>query len=67
MERRLRVLFKGKIYRVTIRGIKLRRWFGSVGSVVSQQIQRLPQHKAEVEDLKEWKRRQRRKLKRFEK
>jgi hypothetical protein len=31
MARRLRVLFKGKIYRVTIRGIKLRRWFGSAG------------------------------------
>jgi len=31
MERRLRVLFKRAIYRVTIRGIELRRWFSSVG------------------------------------
>ena len=34
MERRLRVLFEGAIYHVNIRGIELRRWFGSSVAVL---------------------------------
>jgi hypothetical protein len=52
--RKLRVVFKGAIYHVTIRGTELRRLFAddTDGAAVSHQIQRLRQRMTEDAELR---------------